>query len=75
MPPIKNTTILEPLQETKKTICSIATTILAKIQKTTYNNTFTFENFIDELGINEDDYIMALISTINRLTFYLKIKP
>ncbi|XP_059077054.1 uncharacterized protein LOC131876217 [Cryptomeria japonica] len=75
LPPVQKTMILEPLIEKNETIISIANNILSKLQTTNYNISFTFQMFLNELDITEDEYIIALRSTIHRPTLFLQRKP
>ncbi|XP_059070801.1 uncharacterized protein LOC131860407 [Cryptomeria japonica] len=74
-PPMQNTMILEPLLEKNEKIMSNSTKIYSTLQIENYDASCTVQDFLDEIQITEDQYILALRSTIQRPTLLLQRKP
>lgn len=74
-PPMRATTILEPLLEEDKSISSTTNKIQCKIELAMYDTSFTFDNFLNEIDMTEENYILALRSTIHRPIIFLQRKP
>ena len=49
--------------------------LFTTIEAKEYNNSMTFENFLDELGFIESGYILEIQSTLKQPMVFLKRKP
>ena len=75
MPPMKNTRILVPIQSTNDTIHSRSKSLLSMLDKIQYNDSISFEDFLHEIKLSEDDYIEAIQVHIKQPTIFLKREP
>ena len=74
-PPIKNTRILEPMQYDNETTKANAMYIFETLQNSRYDETYTFDRFLEDIKLSHDNYIHAIQCTLNRTTMLLQRKP
>ena len=78
MPPMKQTMLLDPLDEEYEGIDE-AKELWTKIQKTLidmkYGEQITFATFLEQLQVSEQQYIQAIRSSIKTTTIFLKRSP
>lgn len=67
--------ILEPLLEKNEKIISNSMKIYSTLQIENYDASCTVQDFLDQIQITDDEYILALRSTIQRPTLLLQRKP
>jgi hypothetical protein len=72
MPPMKTTKFIEPLSLVDNVLIEKSKSLLTFLEKTDYDNLMSFEDFLMELKITEDEYIQLLQSTLKQPTIFLK---
>ena len=65
IPPMKTTKILEPLVFDNNNTKSNAKLIFAAINDNTYDENYTFDEFINELHMKNDEYIHDIQCSLN----------
>ena len=72
LPPLRKTTILEPLINTDPRIKDKEKVFFTQLQAKSYTKDFTFDNFLYEFKLEENDYISMLEATLNQRIIFLK---
>jgi hypothetical protein len=82
MPPMRNTTILTPLDYENMPVESdvektkaLWTKIQKHLTEMKYGEHISFDQFLDQINISEQDYIQAIRSSIKTTTVFLKRSP
>jgi hypothetical protein len=75
MPPLKTMKVIEPLSLVDNVVIEKSKYLLTFLEKTNYDNLMSFEEFLMELKIIEDEYIQLIQSTLKQPTIFLKQKP
>lgn len=75
MPSMKRTRIIKPVDLVDETIRKKTILLFTTIEGKQYDNSTTFENFLNELDLIETGYILAIQSTLKQPMFFLKQKP
>ena len=74
-PPMKKTRILKPLEYDNEKTKENANLIFGTIQNSKYDSTYTFDDFLKDLGLTNDEYIHAIQCSLNRTTVLLERRP
>ena len=72
---MKKTRILKPLEYDSKKTKENAKLIFGTIQNSMYDSTYTFDDFLNDLGLTNDEYIHAIQCSLNRTTVLLERRP
>lgn len=74
-PPMKATTILEPCVDKKQDSMQIAKKLTTILETSIYDTSVSFEDFLVKINMTENEYIIAIRSTLLRPTLFLTRKP
>ena len=72
---MNNTRILEPMQYDNDRTKANAILIFKTLEHSKYDDSCTFDRFLDDLKLSHDDYIHALQCSLNHTTMLLQRKP
>jgi hypothetical protein len=75
LPPMRQTTILEPLSNPDPTIKDRAKLFFKQLETKHYTKNVTFDDFLYEFQLEETDYIAILQATLSRRIVLLKRQP
>ena len=79
-PPMRSTQILHPLENdispaTKRNLKQSWKDIMKKLNDMKEGEDITFDQLLQELGVSEKNYILAIQSSLNCATLFIKRKP
>jgi hypothetical protein len=72
MPPMKMTIILEPIGLPDKVVDEKSKLLFSSLEQKNYENSITFEDFLVEMGLAEDEYLLLIQCTLNQPTIFLR---
>ena len=74
VPPMRTTRIIEPLILEENVVIKKSKSWFAFLEQLDFDELMSFDEFLIELNITEDEYIQAIQSTLKRPTVFLKRK-
>jgi exonuclease III len=75
MPPMKNTTVLEPISSLDNALADKSRSLFTSLDKKNYDSEMTFEDFLVEMDLAEHQYIQLIQCKLKQPTIFLKRKP
>jgi hypothetical protein len=72
MPPMRMTMILEPIELPDKVVDEKSKLLFSSLDQKNYDNLITFEDFLMEMGLAEDEYFLLIQCTLKQPTIFLK---
>jgi exonuclease III len=75
MPPMKRTIVLEPISSLDKDLADKSRSMFTSLEQKNYDSEMTFEDFLVEMDLAEDQYIQLIQCKLKQPTIFLKRKP
>jgi hypothetical protein len=72
MPPMKKTTMLEPITLPENALNEKSKSMFASLEQKNYDTLISFEQFLVEFELAEDEYIQLIQCTLKQSTIFLK---
>jgi hypothetical protein len=75
MPPMKRTIVLDPISSFDKDLADKSRSMFTSLEQKNYDSQMTFEDFLVEMDLGEDQYIQLIQCKLKQPTIFLKRKP
>jgi hypothetical protein len=74
VPPMRATRIIEPLSLEDNVVVEKSKSLFAFLEQREFDELMSFDDFLTELNLSEDEYIQAIQCTLKQPTIFLKRK-
>jgi hypothetical protein len=74
VPPMRTTRIIEPISLEDNVLIEKSKSLFAFLEQGDFDDLMSFQDFLAELNLTEDEYIQAIQSTLKQPTIFLKRK-